>query len=203
MAVGWNQFRESFINDEHRVLGRRLKPYCLYYQFWLKSIDSPFLNPGRSVTVADLELAVRVCSSPYGEAPLKLPTRLGLRGHLLWWWRCWKYDFEEERERFQDYVDDLYDPPEVKSTGDKKVINKGASGEVLPQELSLAASLIEATRWSEERVWTMPLGKAHWYAAAFAVLKDPEFKLVTQEDRDHMAMIKKLQAQGLLPSDNG
>jgi len=197
----WFEFRESFATEDHVVFGRRLKPFCLYYQFWLSSIESPILS-GEQVSITDLELAVRICSADYGKAPKSVPTKVSLFGHLVWWWRLLRYNPSTEFKKFQNYLEDQFAPPEVKSTGGDKTVNKGGSQEMLPSELSLACSVIKHTGWCEDKVWTMPLGRAYWYSAGFNCLESPDFKLVTQEDKDHVAAIKRLQEQGILPTQD-
>ena len=37
-------FYEAFINCEHKVLGRRLKPFCLRHCLYLEAIGSPIMK---------------------------------------------------------------------------------------------------------------------------------------------------------------
>ena len=201
MPMNWFDFRESFANEDHKVFGRKLRPFCLYYQFWLSAIESPLLT-GEPLSVADLEIASRICSSPFGKAPDSFKKKMGLLAHARWWWKITKLDPLKELQNFQGYLADQFAPPEVKASGGTKTINKGAVGESLPPELAMATSLIRLTGWDEETIWMLPLGKCHWYTASANVLENPDFKLVTQEDRDHVSKIKALQEQGILPTES-
>lgn len=78
-------FYEAFINCEHKVLGRRLKPFCLRHCLYLEVIGSPIMRivNGEEVAISrkDLELAVIICSADRDIiAAMKRPN-FGLRFH--------------------------------------------------------------------------------------------------------------------------
>lgn len=78
-------FYEAFINCEHKVLGRRLKPFCLRHCLYLEAIGSPIMRivNGEEVAISrkDLELAVIICSADRDIiAAMKRPN-FGLRFH--------------------------------------------------------------------------------------------------------------------------
>ena len=198
--MDWKDYRESFSIHSHRVLGRRLRPFCLAHQFYLTVLSSPLLV-AESISLPQLEQAVVVCSS----RPHEIEDRLSKIGrsttlsHAKWWWRLWRYDFAKELKKFDAYLGDIFAPPEVKSTGSTvKRLDKGGTGQRLPDELSMACAMIKHTGWAEDDVWEMPLGKLHWYSAGFQSLENADFKLVTEEDKQHLAMIKKLKADGVI-----
>ena len=78
-------FYEAFINCEHKVLGRRLRPFCLRHCLYLEAIGSPIMRivNGEEVAISrkDLELAVIICSADRDIiAAMKRPN-FGLRFH--------------------------------------------------------------------------------------------------------------------------
>ncbi|HEX8310615.1 MAG TPA: hypothetical protein VF614_04800, partial [Chthoniobacteraceae bacterium] len=116
------RFAEAWINRrDHRCLGRRLHPFCLYDIFALEVVESPFLDLSRASRVewTDLKLAVRICSGAPGAGldPDFFQTS-ALRE--LWEALCYRSSrriknpetaFRGECDRFTAYLADFYSLP--------------------------------------------------------------------------------------------
>ena len=178
----WIEFKESFVNVEHRVLGRKLRPFCLYYQFWLDVLDSP-LPRGEPSTLADLEVASRVCTCRYGEGE-RAVRRLGTLGKAAWAARWAFANTAREFARFDAYLRDWFAPPETRIKPPETA--DGRTFEQFPQTLSLACAVIKNTGWPPERVWMLPIGQVHWYLAGFLRMDGVETGLITPQDREFM-----------------
>ena len=186
------KFYEAWFNADHVVLGRRLRPFSLGSAMVLSLSDSPFLlgtAPGVDYGLTDLQLAVLVCSTP---TQFFFDTRLSsswwkrLR-RILWTRKCKRLNFREECQKFVTYIDDYYSPPSTwlddGDSGDGKL---GA-----PWVLCNATFLMRNTTMSEERVWSMPLGQALWYAATISEQLGAKIQLLSEEER------KALEAMGV------
>jgi hypothetical protein len=151
------KFAEAWVNADHRVLGRDLRPYSLWHQLVLQVIESPFLNGDGNLR--DLDQASYVCSTHYGQ-----PLDLRHRHPLAIWWNV-RRNFNTERAEFLAYLDDYVQVPEFTIVDDSPV---GPSRTLLGQPpviLSLACKVIRWSGWTEQYVWDMPIGKVEWYAA--------------------------------------
>ena len=47
---------------ETLLLGHRMKPFSLKHRMALHAVESPFVTPGKEVSVLDLFVAVKICS---------------------------------------------------------------------------------------------------------------------------------------------
>ena len=190
----WTEFQEAFVNIEHRVLGWRLRPFCLYYQFWLDALDSP-LTRGVPASLADLEVACRLCTSGYGEAEraMRPVGRLGQAGWIARWLFS---NTQREFARFDAYLRDYFSPPESRIKAPETA--GGKVYEQFPQTLSLAGAIIKHTGWTPEVVWMLPIGQVHWYLAAFLRMDGVETGLITPQDREFIEGIAKERRAKLL-----
>ncbi len=197
------RFTESWFNEpgdrRHVVLGQRLRPFCEWHRFLLLSIESPLLIPGAVPALADLEVAVRICRSRY-RTPLShiLPPRR--RGRVARWfreihavWMSRRHPLPFALGAFDAYVRDYVAPPEFwqkEAAGAASVLNN------LPEPLSLVSALISGGSFqpdNEAAAWEMPLGRAHWYVAAFAKQAGADLRLRTESDKflSQMRELKK------------
>ena len=140
-------FYEAFINCEHKVLGRRLKPLCLRHCLYLEAIGSPIMRivNGEEVAISrkDLELAVIICSADRDIiAAMKRPN-FGLRFHR----------FNRGLTAFLGYLTDFLSLPDMwDSSGGERAINA-------PWILSRATLLLSKTNLTLGEIWDMPLGE--------------------------------------------
>lgn len=139
-------FYEAFINCEHKVLGRRLKPFCLRHCLYLEAIGSPIMRivNGEEVSISrkDLELAVIICSADRDIiAAMKRPN-FGLRFHR----------FNCGLTAFLGYLTDFLSLPDMwDSSEGERAINA-------PWILSRATLLLSKTNLTLGEIWDMPLG---------------------------------------------
>ena len=191
--MAWEAFEESFVHTEgHRVMGRKLKPFCLHYQFWLEVVDSPILIPGAKISVIDLEIASRICSCSYGKVARIARKR---PGRIQKWWfaiRAIRTDVRRELEKLDAYLVDYSRPPERLDEPD--LDKNGRPRHDFPPTLAVATCLMALgfENGDEKKIWTAPLGKMHWYAASYLRLQGADLKLVTDHDREFMEGIRKL-----------
>ncbi len=184
--AGWPEFFDAFCEGaEHRVCGRRLRPFCAYYRHWLELCHSPLVNEGH-VTIVDLEIASRICTSRFGEAHRAL--RRPRLGRWLWTLRALRYDAGREGQRFAAYVKDHTSGPKRRedlisdltgNAGERNRLQK------LPPTLQMVCELIWQTKWEEERAWMMPMGRMLWLLAGFRRIEGMDDKgMLTEHDRE-------------------
>lgn len=140
----------------HKVLGKRLRPFCLWHSFLLEQMGSPFVT-GAGVTAADLSRAVAVCRCRYRE--LYAPTRFC----MVAFWKVLGPGLGKEVQRFRDYVGDFQTRPDY-----HVVPTRGATGPArgqAPDYLRLVAEAIAVARCSRQEAWEMPVGEARWWFA--------------------------------------
>jgi hypothetical protein len=177
-----DKFCEAWINSEHRVLGRNLRPYCLWHQLVLQVIESPLLQGAGDLL--DLDVASHVCSTRYGEV-LDLAPRHPLSIALKMRWG----GFRVEQEAFSDYLEDYVQVP------DFRIIEDGPTGPPLvighpPYVLAIVAKLIHWTGWPERTVWELEFGKAHWYSAMASKCEGAKVDFKTQDSNKFLEELK-------------
>lgn len=177
------KFAEAWINTaKHKVLGRRLKPFCLYYRFLLDFVESPFLTGGEA-TPMDLEIASRICSCRFGDVPSTKVSAFRLFMSVS------GRNLELQARRFAAYIADHYSPPEFWSPESQAVSTKGGP----PEDLNIAAACIQLGLYGgdEEKIWMMPLGKVRWYASAYHYHRGVDIDYVTEANRRMMKELKE------------
>lgn len=181
------RFYESWFNCRHRVLGRWLHPFCLSDALILSVSGSPFLSDQTGIRygLADLQLAVRVCSTP---ARIFFEARLGQRWHERWTddlWKLWtkRQSLEKQCQAFVNYLDDYYAPPVLwqDETGDGVLR--------APWVLANAVFLMRHTSYRPEEIWSLPIGQALWIAATLAEQNGASVQIVSEEEAAGMAAL--------------
>ncbi len=146
--------------SDHRVLGRRLRPFCLWHRFLLEAIESPLLIPGATLLPVDLRRAVAICRNRFREGRVRpLPS-------LLDAWRLAGRGFAREQAAFEEYIGDFHVRPiyAIKTdTGSKA--KRGFPAGPPPEILSLVGDIIGWSSWPDWRVWELPIGEVHFYAS--------------------------------------
>ena len=149
-------FRANDPWSGHKVLGRRLRPFCLWHSFLLEQMGSPFVT-GAGVTAADLSRAVAVCRCRYGGVS-RTP-----RFSLAAFWKVLGRGLGSEVQLFREYVADFQTRPDY-----RVIPPRGATGPArgqAPEYLRLVAEVIAMTRCSRQEAWEMPVGEARWWFA--------------------------------------
>lgn len=153
------RYLEAVVNeDAHKVLGRRLHPFCFYDALILEIDENPLWMGHRDVTWGDLFNAALICSSD--PEMFLVPSRM--RGFWRWirnsLWVSWgrrRYKLTAEVEKFRAYIKDFYSKPHMWSSSDSK--RSGA-----PWILSVASYIECHSNLTEEQVMRAPIGKMMW-----------------------------------------
>lgn len=168
------------------MCGRRLRPFSLYYRHWLELANSPLVNEGH-VTIVDLEIASRICTSRYGRAHRALRRPRG-PGRWIWMLRALRYNAGKEGAKFAAYVREHTRGPRRRDdlisdlTGQA---HERSRTEKLPPTLQMVCELIWQTKWAEDRVWMMTPGRALWLLAGFRRIEGMDDKgMLTEHDRE-------------------
>lgn len=202
----WPDFQEAFVHSTtragywpERVMGRRLRPFSVYHAFWLEVMEVPLWRGGngRKATLADLDLAARICaSSPALPFEPRRPGRLAKWRFLVHAWRG-----QEQMRRWSDYLADYLSPPhrtnKMESGFDpndplcrmgvlKKDRRVGRHYADLPDPLMLVAGLMHHGRLGYEQAWSMAFSEAEWLLAALQLQSGLTINVSTEHDREFM-----------------
>lgn len=177
------QFAESWLNKSREVLGRKLRPFCLWHRFLFEVTNSPILL-GAPVSFLELYAAVEICTLPFGEFlggewmadPAK--QKAIRRGEK-------DFDLGSEAAKMAAHIADYFAPPALWHKDGGK-----SHDDPPPEILSLAAHVISVTGWEEERVWMLPIGKVYWYSAVFARLAGAETRFVSESSGDLESILR-------------
>lgn len=188
-------FFESFVNVSHSLLGIKLKPFSLLHLIWLNQIGSPLVITDKSCDLRDVELGALICSSSSNEEIFKkIGEQKGFRRirRILWHRKNRETKGEKEFlirqiECFFKYQEDYVSLPRFHHDD-----AEGESNEKLPWLLTLAASVIKTTGWSEDTVFSMPLGKLIWLNLAFNYLETGKSNVVSDKEEQAEEAIKAL-----------
>lgn len=180
---------EALINREYRVLGRKLRPYCLWHEFLLLASENPlFCESGEEINITHLEAAVRICQCRFGELP-------GTR--MSGFWVGMKAVFlglDRQLERFRTYISDYNSGPQVWQK--ESVSSKGGPpGTIYTVTQCLSLGI------GEERAWEMPIGLALWYSSTRQFDKGTEMDFVTERNRRMMEQLKETLKNGQDPNN--
>ena len=169
------KFAESVLNLNHRVLGKRLKPFSLWHALLLEATRSPIWAGHGPITLPDLHAAVAICSNEWPKFNLKAGFFTILRNSCI----------SDDRLQFEGkkliaYFNDYNSVPML-WTEDKKDFKEKPRCP-LPLSLDLVAWLVRHG-FGEARSWNMPIGLAHWYYIACARQRGGEIDLVSPEEQ--------------------
>jgi len=169
------KFAESVLNLEHRVLGKKLKPFSLWHALLLEAIKSPIWMGQGKLTLPDLHSAVAICSQEWPSFNLNAGIITVIRNTFLRGKRL-----DDESKKLIAYFNDYNSVPMI-WTADKSD-KKEAPKCPLPMALDLVAWLVRHG-FGEARSWNMPIGLAHWYYVACAKQRGSEIDLVSPEEQ--------------------
>lgn len=139
-----------------RVLGARLRPFCLWHRFLLKSIDSPVFTGGM-LDLRSLRTAAGICRLRFGQCQVRKPWP----GAYLF-----RHGLQGEADRFYAYAGDYITKPEW-AVVPLRPAKKGAAAPeprgVIPEDIQIVADLVAWSHWPEWYVWELPISRAYWY----------------------------------------
>lgn len=170
----------------HRVLGRRLRPYSLWHKVQLEFHNSPFLAGG-PLTVADVELAVRICRTQFPVAA-RMPAR-GRLGRLLWVFRAERVDVVEHRDAFLAFLADYDSGAKLWNTagsGTRRDVDESI------EEVTLYREYTGAVRWEP---WNLPIGELYWMNILHARRAGAKVKVWTPTDEREFRKNLKVRAE--------
>ena len=155
-----------------RVLGRRLRPFCLWHSLQL----SAFEGVQAPTAYTQLALAADVCRLRAGEvyrAPRGIRRRIERVRALCYARRPGA--LLEQIEAFADYR-------RAWSSGPRFWTRSGSVACKTPWQLLLAARLVRLSGRSWVAAWETPLGRALWLATALAEASGTPVSLMTEAD---------------------
>lgn len=188
------RFLEAWMNRaDHRVCGRRLRPYCFQYALTLQLLKNPFVVGAEVIGWADLFRAVAVCRARFEQLP-SFPSNLSLVWYVttrrfLWWLTRGRLGttFAREAAAFRAYQNDYLSEPDLFFENEGRELTA-------PIMLARAVYLMRVCSIPEERVWMMPIGKALWTYATALEQDQAGVSLLDEDEGDLMSIIAKLQS---------
>lgn len=151
------------------IAGYHLAPWCLKHRMWLMGINSPFVQDNATLTVADLIIALKVCSgADMGRLSLHdrwTAIRLSLSPKA----------FEHACKAFVGHLDS-------RDTWPRFWERKNSSGnpDSTPWPLAIIVNLVKhGVTYAEAQ--EMPEAKAIWLSSAFAISDGAKLDFLSTE----------------------
>jgi hypothetical protein len=164
---------------ETLLLGHRMKPFSLKHRMALHAVESPFVTPGKEVSVLDLFIAVKICS----EQSIR---RLSLMDVV-------RMSFIKAKpNKIEGYIMAFHDYSNVANWPkfwEKEKRQGGSNG--VPWMLSVVSNLI-SNGWSEEDAWSLPESQAIWYHSAISINNGNDVSIMSEQDEHIMENFKEL-----------
>lgn len=192
------RFAEAWLNLDHTICGYRLRPYCLQHALALQLIDSPFVSTApREIGWTDVFRAAAICACRFEEHP-RPPTYFRMANYILGHALTRRLSrsrfgttLTREASAFRAYQNDFLSEPDLFFENDGRELTA-------PVLLGRAVYLHAHCGISEERAWTMPIGKGLWIYAAHMEQSQAGVSLLDQGDSAFFDWIKDIQA-GRIP----
>jgi len=163
-----------------RLLGVRVRKFCLWHRLLLRVLQSPLMGSGERVDFFALRTAVGICRLRYGDCTIRRPwlvpallTTKAVLASLLSFRRRVSPDEPNALQRaiaaqaeviLEHFGDYLQEPDASIIPHD---LPKGATPQApmgsAPAELEIACDIIGWAHWPEWKVWELPMGKANHY----------------------------------------
>jgi hypothetical protein len=164
------------------LLGHRMRPFSLKHRLALHAIDSPFVTPGKPMTVLDLFAAVKICA----EKPIRKLTFIDvIRLSYI----------KAKPERLETYAKAFFDYSNISNWPkfwDRNKQQGGTSG--TPWVLNVVSNLI-SNGWEEEAAWSLPESQAIWYHTAISIRNGNDVSLMSDVEEDIMKDFDKFEAE--------
>jgi hypothetical protein len=172
-------FAAAYVNNSksYRLLGVRVRPFCLWHLLLLQVIDSPFSRAGK-VTLHDLKTAIGICRLRYRQSRVRrtfFPLFLGQK------------ELKAEVERFLEYVGDYLYKPEygiIPFDADTDRPQKPRRLPTPPPDIiMLAFDAAHGARISVPQAFEMPIGEAHIAQSMFLRMQGLQLDFMDEEER--------------------
>jgi hypothetical protein len=169
-------FAEAWLNNSHKILGFRLKPFSLWHRFLL-SITGSRVMESDDINIYDIIGFCRICTNQYPRVRYKVRK---LDQFLLLFHRQ-KSQVPAELEA---YIKDYCAFPEF---WEKK--QEGKSGGGAPEPLGSVVALMQMG-FSNNEAWDMPVGMAQYYTATYMQQQGGDIDFITPEEKEMFAAMK-------------
>lgn len=196
------RFAESWFNGTHRIVRRKLRPFCLWHFLYLDLIDSPLAPGARTpsdIGWEELDVASRICCLEYDQQlPVKQTRMERVRSQANLFVAMAQSTKEQQIDAFIDYIEDYFAPPEFNAW--KEHSNAKPRGNP-PDPLSIASATIMLFGGGpaiEKFVWEMPIGKAYWYGSTLHYNRGASLDYVTARERAIRKFLRSQRAKGLI-----
>jgi hypothetical protein len=173
-----DSFYRAFFAMDHRILGKRIRPYCLGHALVLEAINSPFVstNGNDEITPEDCLIAIKVLGMAHPFAPNLKPSfwdriktfRLGRN----------KLKFRQTAMLITAHIAEHRSAPKFWKPIERE--NKGG-GLTAPWLLSLLAGMMRLG-YSEREVLEMSMGRLLWIDAAAAEREGADVKFFYEDE---------------------
>lgn len=172
-----DRFFTAFFPGEAVICGRRLCNFSAYHYTLLKSINSPFLEPGREIAPGDLIVASKALASNFGPTPDMRPL---LRD--VWWRIKLSRDpvmFRRQCKALALLIESHTSYPKFWDV----VHGKNDTRELTAPDIMLVvAALMHKSHVPEADAWNMSLGRAQWLNAVVAEIEGSERRFLDEND---------------------
>lgn len=178
------RFLRAFLTPSRTTIeGYRLYPWCLKYRIWLEGIESPLMRQDAPITVADLILALQVCSES-GVA------KLGLRER----WLAFRLAMDEDRfhAACRSFIAYALNQDSWPKFYERKE-GQGGAGSSVPWELGIIANLVNHGV-SYEAALNMPEVRAIWLSTAFLISDGSPLHILTTDDEALIDSLSQIEA---------
>jgi hypothetical protein len=185
------EFHEAWVHAKrgHKILGRRLHPFCALDIVALEAVASPVLHEGAPSSAADLLLAIKILSHDHPRSCSIEGLEMTWRDRLwIWWLRLTgRLNVEEVAARLKAYLDDYYAVPDMM----REQVDEPGLPYGTPWVLSVVMGVVKNLNVPLYDAWTMDAGKLLWYAGALEEATDSKARIVGKELREQMELAEK------------
>jgi hypothetical protein len=197
-----DRFFHAFLPPSATICGRRLDRFTLWHHLILSAIGSPINGSSDKISMADLLVAVRVCSLRYGETSLKPGLRDTVWHFLM---RRNRPLFLSQIRHFIEWMNAQCSPPKFyrKSGSQSATVDHGIDRG--SRCLALVCSLMHNAGMSRAEAWECSLGEAMWMDAQLAQIKGLDIRFLDDADLEDepidMADLSDAQALAMYQRD--
>jgi len=171
-----DSFFRVLFPGRHRVLGRELPPFSFWHQACLYALSSPFVQASGNITLADVQIAVKVCHTRYPHSPDLRPTFADA-------WQRWRFDrrpdvVRGEAQAFAAYRAAFTARPRFWENEGELPRTYSA-----PAILAHVAQLERLTKFTHDQAWNdVPPGYADWLVSTIIEQLGGESRFLYEDD---------------------